>query len=158
MFVNRSFAGNIRFALSQKIRRIPCGFFDTTVIYNTSGTFPHKRSAKPHHPPHRTSLPEKELPASPRRPSKRVKFPLCTGGDLREVLGGRGRFGGGRETSFKRSPSPSKVFFPLQGLSLFLRKRHSQTVATLVVGMPRVTLYPNVGHPMPRNQRKKPLP
>ena len=64
----------------------------------------------------------------------------------------------GRETSFKRSPSPSKVFFPLQGLSLFLRKRHSQTVATLVVGMPRVTLYPDVGHPMPRDQKKKPLP
>lgn len=64
----------------------------------------------------------------------------------------------GRETSFKRSPSPSKVFSPIQGLSLFLRKRHSQTVATLVVGMPRVTLYPDVGHPMPRDQRKKPLP
>ena len=52
-----------------------------------------------------------------------------------------------------------EVSLPLQGLlSLFLRKRHSQTVATLVVGMPRVTLYPNVGHPMPRDQRKKPLP
>ena len=57
-----------------------------------------------------------------------------------------------------------EVSLPLQGLlspprsSLPLRKRHSQTVATLVVGMPRVTLYPDVGHPMPRDQRKKPLP
>lgn len=151
MFVNRSFAGNIRFALSQKIRRIPCGFFDTTVIYNTSGTFPtngvRSRTIRRIAPP----CPKKNFPQVPAAHQSESNFRSAQAGTCGKFSEGEGGLEGEGDLF-------QEVSLPLQGLSLFLRKRHSQTVATLVVGMPRVPLYPNVGHPMPRDQRKKPLP
>ena len=60
--------------------------------------------------------PKKNFPQVPAARQKQIVFSLCKGGDLREVLGGRGRFGGGGRPLSRglppppRSSSPSKVF------------------------------------------------
>ena len=101
--------------------------------------------------------PKKNFPQVPAAHQSESKFRSAQAGTCGKFSEGEGGLEGEGDLF-------QEVSLPLQGLlppprsSLPLRKRHSQTVATLVVGMPRVTLYPNIGHPMPRDQRKKPLP
>ena len=108
-----------------------------------------RRTAPPH--------PKKNFPQVPAARQSKSNFHSAQAGTCGKFSEGEGGLEGEGDLF-------QEVSLPLQGLLppprsfLPLRKRHSQTVATLVVGMPRVTLYPDVGHPMPRDQRKKPLP
>ena len=63
-----------------------------------------------------TSKTNKNFPHDPAAIQSETKFRSCSGGDMGEVLGERGRFGGRAPPSFKRGLSPSKVLLFLQGL------------------------------------------